>query len=150
MPWHFMLHLTLFGCFLFPNKPSSDTVKWRPCVTIDLAAHLEEWQLNQDKLLSAHRGISLQPNPLVQWASDNAVVHIDCFTMKPLNTFMFSSLKSMYLNFMQVGVMFQHESELLLSAICHVLRSSVTQVYNIQTYIQVTPLKKRAITYRFQ
>ena len=36
-----MLNLTLFLWFLFPNKPSSDTVKWRPCVTIDLAAHFE-------------------------------------------------------------------------------------------------------------
>ena len=81
-----MLHLTLFWWFLFPYNPSSDTVEWRPGVTIDLAAHLWEWQLNQDKLVSGHRGISLQPNPLIQRASDNTVIHTDGFTLKPLKS----------------------------------------------------------------
>lgn len=90
-----MLHLTLFWWFLFPHKPSSDTVEWRPRVTIDLAAHLGEWQLNQDKLVSAHRGISLQPNPLIQWASDNTIVNTDCLTMKPLNMVSFLAVHTL-------------------------------------------------------
>lgn len=83
-----MLYLILFWWFLFAYKPSSDTVDG-PCVTIDLAAHLGERQLNQDKVESAEQGITLQTNPLSQWASDDTIVHIHYFTMKPFKIVFF-------------------------------------------------------------
>lgn len=46
--------------FLLANKPSNDTVEWWLFVKIDLAAHLGEWQLNQDVLQTACQVISLQ------------------------------------------------------------------------------------------
>lgn len=78
MKFHASSHLVLMGfCFffLFSTKASGDTVKWQLRVTIDLAAHLEEWQLNQDKLASARGGISLHPSPFVQRAGDNVIVN---------------------------------------------------------------------------
>lgn len=71
--------------FLFSAKTSGDTAKWQLRATIDLAAHLGEWQLNQDKVAPAREGISLHPKPLARWAGDDAIVNTrmqNCDTIK--------------------------------------------------------------------
>lgn len=54
--------LISFSFFFFnSSKLSSISVKCQPSVTIDLAAHSGGWQINQDKLASVHRSVSLHP-----------------------------------------------------------------------------------------
>lgn len=54
--------------FLFSAKPRRDTLKWQLRVTVDLAAHLGEWRLNQDKVAPPCEGIS--PHLRDSWKLD--------------------------------------------------------------------------------
>lgn len=80
MKFHASSHLVLMVFYSPINL--SDPVEWQPLVTIDLEAHLEEWQLHLDKLASAHPAISLQPDPLIQRARNDTVVQTHWFLKK--------------------------------------------------------------------